>query len=67
MARIDSLESPVLAFRYLPVLAAVLVSATPACASGGTPLPEPSSLFLLGIGVAGVVVGRRFSRKRRPD
>lgn len=56
-----------LAFRYLPALVAALVSATPAYASGGTPLPEPSSLFLLGMGVAGVVVGRRFSRKRHQD
>lgn len=40
---------------------------TPAWASGGVPLPEPSGLMLLGLGVAGVIVGRHLSSKREND
>lgn len=51
--------------RYFPMLFAATVVASPAYASaGGVALPEPSGLLLLGLGVAGVVVGRRFSRKK---
>nr|WP_237449701.1 PEP-CTERM sorting domain-containing protein [Novosphingobium silvae] len=43
------------------------MAATPAHAAGGIPLPEPSSLLLLAMGVVGVAVGRRLSSKRRED
>ncbi|EIZ78903.1 hypothetical protein WSK_2446 [Novosphingobium sp. Rr 2-17] len=57
-----------LSFRSIPALCAMLVVASPAYATGGgVPLPEPSSLFLLGMGVAGVALGRRFSRKKVED
>lgn len=48
------------------VLAMVFV--TPAYAAGGSvELPEPSAMLLLGLGVAGVAIGRRFSSKRPRD
>lgn len=53
--------------RYLPTLIAALFVAVPVHASDGIPLPEPSSLFLLGMGITGVVVGRRFSRRKGED
>lgn len=64
----DSLESPPLYIsKFLPALVPALLAAAPAHASGGTPLPEPSGLFLLSMGVAGVIIGRRLSSKRRED
>lgn len=36
-------------------------------ASGSVPLPEPSALLLLALGVAGVAIGRQFSSKRPRD
>ncbi len=48
-----------------PVL---LLLAAPAHAAGGTPLPEPSNLALFGLGLAGLVIGRRMAAKRKtPD
>lgn len=58
--------------RILPtILTAAVLTATctaPAlAASGSVALPEPSALLLLGLGVAGVAIGRRFSSKRPRD
>ena len=57
--------------RFLPtaLTAAVLslVLALPAYAQGTVALPEPSAMLLLGMGVAGVAIGRRFSSKRPRD
>jgi PEP-CTERM motif len=44
-----------------------LAPASPAVAAGSVPLPEPSALFLLALGVAGVAIGRKFSSKRPHD
>lgn len=44
----------------------LLLSATPAFAAGVS-VPEPSSLGLLGIGVAGVILGRYGARRRKRD
>jgi hypothetical protein len=53
------------------ILTASLASAllaTPAAAAGvSVALPEPSALVLLGLGVVGVAIGRRFSSKRPRD
>lgn len=53
--------------RYLPALWPALLAADPALASGGTPLPEPSGILLLGLGIAGVAIGRRLSSRRTRD
>jgi hypothetical protein len=45
-----------------------LAPASPAWAgTGSVALPEPSALFLLALGVAGVAIGRKFSSKRPRD
>jgi hypothetical protein len=41
-----------------------LTVATPALAQGAT-VPEPSTLALFGLGVAGLFIGRRGGRSRR--
>ncbi|MCJ2179725.1 PEP-CTERM sorting domain-containing protein [Novosphingobium sp. 2580] len=58
---------PVIFFRYFPAALPALLTAAPAGASAGTPLPEPSGLFLLGLGVAGVIVGRQLSSRKNSD
>jgi hypothetical protein len=49
--------------RAIPSL--LLFLAAPASAGGATPLPEPSNLALFGLGVAGLVIGRRMAAKRK--
>lgn len=47
-----------------------LLAATPAWAqAAGTPVPEPSDIALFALGVAGLLIGRRSSRRSmtRPD
>lgn len=45
--------------------AALLLAASPALAGGGTAIPEPSNWSLFALGVAGVVIGRFGSRRRK--
>lgn len=50
--------------RILCLIALLLPGAAPTSApSFGASLPEPSGLALLAIGLAGVVIGRRLSRR----
>lgn len=58
---------PVRLLRSLPALLPALFIADPALASAGTQLPEPSGLLLLGLGIAGVAIGRRLSSRRGKD
>jgi hypothetical protein len=52
---------------HLTALFLALACATPAYAVESVVLPEPSALFLLALGVAGVAIGRKFSTKRPRD
>ncbi len=63
-AAVPPQEPPVHRYRSLPAVMAAFLAPMPAFAAEATRLPEPSGLFLLAMGVAGVVIGRRFSRKR---
>lgn len=51
--------------RFLIVLSLSLVMfAAPAQAAGSAQVPEASSVTLLALGLAGVMVGRRLSRRK---
>lgn len=47
----------------LSIAIAILFTANPAAAHGVAQVPEASGLTLLGLGVAGVLIGRRLSMK----
>ena len=51
---------------FIPALM-VLLMAAPASASGGTQIPEASSVLLFALGLAGVLIGRSVSSRRRND
>ncbi len=55
--------------RILLVLSfALVLFAAPASAADGTAqVPEGSSLTLFALGLAGVMIGRRFSSRKRED
>jgi hypothetical protein len=44
---------------------AFALTATPALASTGAPVPEGSAVTLLALGLVGVIVGRRGSMRRK--
>lgn len=56
-----------IAIRSILALAISLLFAVPAYAANSTDVPEPGALTLLSLGVAGVLIGRRFSRKPPQD
>jgi PEP-CTERM motif len=41
--------------------------ASPALAQAGTPIPEPTDLALFALGVVGLIIGRRSSRRPPQD
>ena len=51
----------------LAIASAALLAASPAWASGGIPIPEPTDLTLLALGLAGVIIGRRGAKRRPPQ
>lgn len=54
--------------RSLPIFLLLIAGSSPAHAWAGVQIPEPSNLLLFALGLAGVAIGRRFSRARRnPD
>lgn len=53
--------------RGVALIYMTIVAASPALAqTGGSSIPDPSGIALFGMGLAGVIIGRHFSR-RRPD
>lgn len=53
--------------RLLVIAAAALVTATPAIAGTGFPVPEPGDVSLFALGFAGLLIGRRAASKRSGD
>ncbi len=51
--------------RIAPTALAIAFLAAPAHAWDGAQIPEPSNLALFGLGLAGVIIGRHASRRRR--
>ena len=45
--------------------AAILAQAAPAHAAGSFALPDPSGVTLFTLGLAGLVIGRKFAGKRK--
>lgn len=48
----------------LSILVSLLAAAPAAAQSASAVVPEPSGLVLLGMGLAGVVIGRAMARRR---
>ena len=53
--------------RIASFLCLAVVSAPALAQSGGSAIPDPSGIALFGLGVAGVVIGRHFSRSKPGD
>ena len=45
----------------------LLSAASPALASGGFPIPEPTDITLLALGLAGLIIGRRGAKRPPKD
>lgn len=45
----------------------ILAASTPAWAGGSTPIPEPTDITLLAMGLAGLIIGRRAAKKPPKD
>ena len=44
-----------------------MLVATPAAASGGIEIPEPTDPWLFALGVVGLLVGRQAAKRRPPE
>ena len=53
-------------FRFAVWALVASLTATPAAAAGWVDIPEPSDPWLFGLGVVGLLVGRRAARKKPP-
>ena len=51
----------------LTIVVAALLAGTPAWAAGSTPIPEPTDLTLLAMGLAGLIIGRSGAMKPPKD
>ena len=51
----------------LAIAAITLLAASPAWASGGMEIPEPTDITLLALGLAGVIIGRRGAKRPPPQ
>ena len=51
----------------LSIALIALTAASPAWAGGSTPIPEPTDLTLLAMGLAGLIIGRRAAKKPPKD
>ncbi len=49
------------------IAGASLLVAAPAFAQSAVTIPEPTDLALFGLGIAGLLIGRRGARHRRKD
>ena len=49
------------------IAAAASLAASPAWASGGMAIPEPTDLTLLALGLAGLIIGRRGAKRPPQD
>lgn len=61
----DSCRRMAAPMRLLLPMPVFLAAAAPAHAWAGVQIPEPSNLALFGLGLLGVLIGRRLSRNRR--
>jgi hypothetical protein len=51
----------------LAITVTALLAASPAWASGGMAIPEPTDITLLALGLAGVIIGRRGAKRPPPQ
>lgn len=51
----------------LAIAIGLLAAATPGWAGGSTPIPEPTDVTLLAMGLAGLIIGRRAAKKPPKD
>jgi len=51
----------------LAIAFGMLAASSPAWAVGSTPIPEPTDLTLLAMGLAGLIIGRRAAKKPPKD
>jgi hypothetical protein len=53
--------------RFAGALILFLSAGSPALAGSGVSIPEPGDPWLFGLGVVGLLIGRRVARRRPPN